>query len=57
MRLHGLSRRKQHASDVDAPSAAEVAEVQAANHLVGDEERVGVIRMRTASSKVERQVP
>ena len=33
---------EQSTSDVNAPLAAQIAEVDAANHLVGDEQRVGV---------------
>ncbi len=56
MRLHGLSRREQHARDVDTPSAVEVAEVQAANHLVGDKQRVGINQNTDGFIKIECQI-
>ena len=56
MSLHGLSRASKHARDVDAPSAVEVAEVQAADHLVGDEQRVRIDQNANGFIKVEFQI-
>ena len=40
--LPRIVESQQRSRDVDAPPAAEVAEVQDADHLVGDEQRVGI---------------
>ena len=56
IRLPRIVQRKQHAGDVDASSAAEVAEVQAANHLVGNEQRVGINQNANGFIKIEFQV-
>src|SRR5262245_6297487 len=51
----GVIQGKQDARHVNAPLAAEVTEIETADHLVGDEERVGISQYAYCISQVERE--